>query len=456
MTYHQKLSTLFLLSLIALSYPCILNGFPLVFGDTGTYLKSANELFIPADRSFMYGFFIRYTSITDRLIFTIITQSALVSISIYYMTISFFQEKILRNYSIAIFLTALLSAIPWFSSQLMPDFSVGICSLMIMTFMIRNKFSYKENLFIIIFLTLLISLHSSNILLSIPLAIFSCATSFIINKDKLLAIKKILIILIPIALSVIFLSSASYKNYKKLAILPYGNVMMLARLMDGGVAMDYLKINCNKNTDYKVCQILPEILKFYKEEKDLGSPPGYASDKFLWGGLNDSIGGFPETQKYASKIINESISNNPLKFFMDSLNGSMIQLKKVKIGDSFDPEPVGSPTYHSLMQWYGKKIYGYNESSQFKNGLNFRYINKLFILSFIILFSITMIMTIKTKNKLLIYFVLCALVTYIINSVICGSLSAVHERYNARILWIFISIGAIALSMLLDKKIKEK
>jgi hypothetical protein len=41
----------------------IWNGYPLVFLDTGTYVASGFERFVPRDRPLAYGFFIRHSSL---------------------------------------------------------------------------------------------------------------------------------------------------------------------------------------------------------------------------------------------------------------------------------------------------------------------------------------------------------------------------------------------------------
>ena len=45
-------------ALLLLSVP-VLNGYPLVYSDTGTYLRTAFEGYVPPDRPVWYGLFLR-------------------------------------------------------------------------------------------------------------------------------------------------------------------------------------------------------------------------------------------------------------------------------------------------------------------------------------------------------------------------------------------------------------
>ena len=75
------LPTLFILllgSLIAVSAG-VYNGFPLVTSDSGTYINSAINYTVPADRPIVYGLFIRVTSLNFSLWLVIFFQGLLLT-----------------------------------------------------------------------------------------------------------------------------------------------------------------------------------------------------------------------------------------------------------------------------------------------------------------------------------------------------------------------------------------
>ena len=62
---------------LALLAIALWNGYPLVYSDTGTYIYSAADLFVPDDRPVGYGLWIRLTSGMKSLWFTVIIQNLL-------------------------------------------------------------------------------------------------------------------------------------------------------------------------------------------------------------------------------------------------------------------------------------------------------------------------------------------------------------------------------------------
>ena len=80
--YLGRATTLFACTCIIL-IPALINGFPFVYSDTGTYIKSAFEGYIPFDRPYWYGAFIRATSGGGLTLWGVaIAQSALCAVYI--------------------------------------------------------------------------------------------------------------------------------------------------------------------------------------------------------------------------------------------------------------------------------------------------------------------------------------------------------------------------------------
>lgn len=63
---------LFSLSVILLIMPAIVNGYPLVYSDSGTYIGSGFEGIVPVDRPIAYGLFVRHISVAYSLWFVIL------------------------------------------------------------------------------------------------------------------------------------------------------------------------------------------------------------------------------------------------------------------------------------------------------------------------------------------------------------------------------------------------
>ncbi len=67
-----------LVSVILLIVPALINGYPLLYSDSATYIESGMGLFVPIDRPIFYGLFIRIASMSYSLWFVVILQSLVI------------------------------------------------------------------------------------------------------------------------------------------------------------------------------------------------------------------------------------------------------------------------------------------------------------------------------------------------------------------------------------------
>src|SRR3954469_22297231 len=75
-------------SVVAFLYCALLNGYPLIFPDTGTYLYSGFAHFVPVDRPIFYGIFLRHISLAWSLWLPVIVQSLIA----YYLIFQSFRQ----------------------------------------------------------------------------------------------------------------------------------------------------------------------------------------------------------------------------------------------------------------------------------------------------------------------------------------------------------------------------
>src|SRR5258708_16473557 len=104
----------------ALLMPAIVNGYPFIFGDTGTYLFSAMRLQVPHDRPVFYSIFsaLLHWRLSPWPI--VIAQSALVAILIRLVATAVFNIASPWVTPIAAIALVFGSTLPWFSAQPVP------------------------------------------------------------------------------------------------------------------------------------------------------------------------------------------------------------------------------------------------------------------------------------------------------------------------------------------------
>ncbi|HAV25679.1 MAG TPA: hypothetical protein DCX01_05840, partial [Bacteroidetes bacterium] len=157
----------YILGALLLCIPAFYNGYPLVYSDTGTYIRSGMEMYVPSDRPIVYGLFIRFFSLGYSLWFTVITQC---------IALSFVLHKLIKHtvpsisyagiLSIIAMLTAFTS-VAWYSSQIMPDIFT-FCSVACIILLASGKLKITPGKILLLVIILFsFSVHFTNILLSI-------------------------------------------------------------------------------------------------------------------------------------------------------------------------------------------------------------------------------------------------------------------------------------------------
>ncbi|MCC6186456.1 MAG: hypothetical protein IT256_04820, partial [Chitinophagaceae bacterium] len=119
MKFDYKLPVTILLSAFVLMFFAFFDNFPIVTGDTGSYISSGFSLKPPIDRPIFYGLFIRFTSLGASVWLTVFVQCFILA----YVVIQFLRKSIvgisnMHILAIVIFLS-FFTICGWFASQLM-------------------------------------------------------------------------------------------------------------------------------------------------------------------------------------------------------------------------------------------------------------------------------------------------------------------------------------------------
>lgn len=231
----------FVLSVIALIFPALINGFPLVYSDTGTYIASGFSGRVPFDRPLMYGLFVRHMSLATSLWFIIVLQAIFVWFVI--MQLCRFVAEIknpqLFTFILILFLS-LTTGIANYTSQIMADIfsSILILSLCILL-CVENL-----NVFLKVALSVLIVFsnmaHSSNLLVS-TLMLFSINIFlFLFRKKAMFTFRRVLFATSLVAVSWLLVSTLNYAAGAGFRVSRASNIFMMARFAESGILKQYL------------------------------------------------------------------------------------------------------------------------------------------------------------------------------------------------------------------------
>jgi hypothetical protein len=413
------------------------NGYPLVYSDTGTYLYSGFDTFIPLDRPITYGLFIKFFSFKYSAWFVIIVQNFLTAFVIYeFLKIFLFKkERFVQLYYSILFFLVIFTGIGWYSNQLMPDFFTPLIIVIIFTLLLAKDLSIYSQILLIVILVFGLSAHFSHLLIA---SILIVTIIFLrkIFKEKLneLSLRRIILVALLIFLGWFVLPVVNYLTEKQFILSKGSHAFIMAHLNDTGILKKFLNENC-ESADFKDCKLCQ-----YKDSLPVDL------DGFLWSGkILENTGGWLDSKEEYNKIIAATLKK-PKYLFLNiykSFTYGLIQLTKNEIGQGLSAYNEGSPPYGQIHWRFNDELNNYLNSRQNRwNGVQLKldilnaFHSILIIVSLLIcilLFTSSIFKSIELNGK---YFLIFSILSILINSFVTAGLNSPCERFQARVIWL--------------------
>ena len=441
-TYTSKW-TIFLVVAFSAFVFCFMgfyNNFPLLYNDTGTYINSGFSCKVPKDRPIIYGLFIRHACLNESLWLVIYLQSLILSYVLYKLFSRFLEGKQLLSTMMAfVFTTTLITGASVCISQLMPDVFTPVC-IIVLALLLTSKLEMSRIEFWMLFLigVFAIGVHNSH-----GVTCLLIVTAWVIwqsiNSKQSLAFKQIFR---PVGITLSMIIAGMFLNNITSLALGQGffppngsHVFMMGRLSEEGLLDAYLHEKCEEK-NYRIC--------VYKD-----SIPA----NFIWDYKNSPLyktGGWQANEQEYRTIITDILTTPKYfkKFAIRSFENWWAQLFSFNTGDT----PFLGPNdraYQALQAHYPDYLRQYENSFQYRNQLNYNFINqvqRLFVMLcvlFIILYFIKSSQVIATDFNACVFILFSGI---ILNALICPTFSTVSSRYESRVIWliaipVFIIVG---------------
>ncbi len=423
---------------LILSIVALYNGYPLVYSDTGTYIYSGFDIFVPFDRPITYGLFLKFFSFKYSTWCVILFQNLLTAFVVWECLKVFFDDpiKLKKIYLFTLLFLVLFTGVAWYSNQLMPDFFAPLTIISFFTLITRKKISLLPKVILILILLYASISHFSHLMIGVLLVILSVGFKlFFKEKFKAISLKRILFIGTLVLSSWVILPGINYLVEKKITISKGSHVFLMARLADTGILGEFLKENCStpQFEDCTLCQ--------YKD-----SLPHDAAS-FIWSGeIFKNTGGWENSKDEYTKIIIATLKRPKYLFanIYKSFFYGMIQLTDNEIGHGLSAYNEGSAPYGQISWRFHNELNNYLNSRQNKwNGanLNLDLLNTLHLLLIILSLFIFLLLTTSSiyakldlTTKIFLIFVIIAIV---INSFITAGLNSPYGRLQTRVVWLF-------------------
>lgn len=418
------------------------NGYPIIYNDTATYIKSGFNLDTPADRPITYGIFILLTSLFKTSLFlTVFFQNLILSWLLLECFIKCLSKSFLKYFLLTITVLAIFTGLPWVSNQIFADLFTSF--IFLSTFLILTYTDEKKTKIYFLYFTFLWSVgsHLSHISIT-QLFLYTSLPFAIIIVHKNLHLTKAVIFKRGLALIIIGLSAILIMGS---AISKSSSIFFTGKLCENGILKKYLDENC-ATTNYKLCA--------YKDELN------YRAFEFVWNPncVTNKLGGW-KAMKQEYSAIDKAIVTNPKYFKMlvvESVKATFDQFTLNNIGEGNGNLLNDSNNTYTINRFFPREFNNYVQSAESKKeGINFPFFNSIYnvcYMLFAFLFAFLFIKKTISKQFNIIYLLsLLIIIGITINNVMSASLANAIDRFGVRVIWLMVFVTILMIIELLSK-----
>lgn len=422
--------------------PALVNGSPLVFSDTGTYLASAFEGLVPPDRPYWYGAFIRYASLNGAwLMGVVMTQALLCALYVFTMARVLIPGKgtwkaVLPFCAIA----GPLTGLGWYAGQLMPDILTPI-GAMAMFLLLTGERPWPARLGHLAVITVCAWCHSSNLLI-LPL-VGLCVIVPLAGRrwGAWRAPLARWCIATACAWGGLFFANGMIDREPYLS--RGSHVFLMGRLIDAGMLEPLLREEC-PTRHWRICAHVDSL-------------PA-SGRQFLWWDNSPlhEMGGWDATRAEYGEVVRASFAT-PARLWRHlkaSGTSTADQLSRWHLGYEIESKwyrDPSSPPATVLARALPDALTGFNGAMQQggRGELSLRWPNigyRIVLAVSLIVIAAWVRMRSRPGRKAEVPLVVMALATVLIGAWVCASLSEVDARYLARVSWLLPFAATVVIT----------
>ncbi len=414
---------------VMLIWPAFLNGYPLLFSDSGAFLAQTVVPLMIWDKPWIYGPFAWLFHQHVSLWGVVLAQGVIVSHLLWLLARALGRAGPGRHLALCAAL-ALLTTLPWSAAMVMPDILAPVAVLAaVLLGWGWGALGPGERTWLILLGSVATASHLSH--LPVMLALLLPALLLRLRWERCLAM------LAPLLGAVLLLLATNLVGHGRLALSPYGSSFLLARLVADGPAARTIQARCPEAGWY-LCDVADRLPR--------------DAEAFLWApdspvnrtpeGIPIFLGGMllaPE----ASDIIAETLRREPIAVLQAGLANGWRQLLTAGIGDTLDNRHLAVAVRPRLAQGFPpSEVAGFDAARQQGPGLAEAGRALAWLHPLVLLLSLPLLAWGWVAGDARLRGVLLALVVAVLaNALATGGLSGVHGRYQARIAWL-LPLGA--------------
>ena len=282
-TGRIKLMSL-LLGALVLCVPALINRFPFIYSDTGTYLLVGFGDGISYIRTLTYGIFLRHICMMESFWFVVLAQALMVTWYIQLFVRVFFPGRPPFFEVGIVALLTMTTSIGICTGMLMPDFTTPLIFLGSVLFLFGGDLSKLIQGINVFFIWFFLTVHHSHALILLPTLVGFYLVSLFLRKNKdWKPSRKMAYLALVIVIGYVSIPTAHYLKKGEFVSSKSQNVFLMSRFNQMGLLTPFLRDACQEN-DYTICPYRDSI----------------PSD-FLWNGkspLQKDGGWIPNNENY--------------------------------------------------------------------------------------------------------------------------------------------------------------
>ena len=418
---------------VLLGWPALLNGYPLVFIDTVSYLEHTILGALPWDKAPAYGPALAASHWRVTLWGSLAAQLVLISWLLWLVQRGALgQARAGLHVGICAGMAA-LTALPWFASTLMPDVFAGVAALAIFLLgFCAHRLSRGERVAITALGAFAVAAHLSHLVVALALVA-------VVVVLRLRVAPSLRAAAVP-ALAVCVLLGVNLVDAGRATLSQNGSIFLLARLQADGPAVETLRTHC-PDAGWYLCGFVDRL--------------PMDSDTFLWSPdspvSRDATGqprfmGSVALVPEAGAILRATITERPVAVLRAMLSNALHQLIRVRVGDTLGNVHLDLSARRMIRDGFPpRELAAFDAGLQMRGGLLDAAAPFLWphlpALGMALVLAVLAFPRAGPEQRAL---VLVALAAIVANAVATGALSAQHDRYGARIIWILPLAAVLA------------
>lgn len=420
------------LGALLLAWPALLNGYPLVFSDTGGFLHQTLGPLMLWDKPWIYGPLLHAFHWGVTLWLPLAAQALLVSHLLWVV------QRVVRGGATArahlgvCLVAAALTTAPFTVALLMPDvFAPAVVLALALLGFAGAALSRAETAWFGVVAALGIAAHLAHL----PLALAMVGIALLAGRWR-----GALAAAVPVAMAVAVVLATTWVGHGRAALSPHGATFLLARLQADGPATAVLRARC-PGAGWYLCGFLDRL-------------PMDAND-FLWApdspvnrdaaGQARFLGGAMISPE-AAEIVAATLRAHPAEVALAVARNAAAQAVTAGIGDTLGNEHLAAALRPRLEQGFpAREVAAFDASLQARGALRgaVGWLAPVHAAALVAALPLIGLALWRRGGGLAAWIALAVVLGVVANAVATGGLSGVFPRYQARLAWLLPVMAAM-------------